>query len=152
MTNEEPKSFDSVADNSDKLNTLSFADKINPLLSNLLYPSESDEPVETVTCYLKQEEPLTVSQIKDWQMFPPEIYVEEIAEADFWEPVIIDQEWYGDEEKARTEKFQQLKQALETDLSVRQVFRVGDSEIEVYLLGRLIDGTRAGIKTKVIET
>ncbi|GAB3695766.1 hypothetical protein GCM10027592_17970 [Spirosoma flavus] len=146
MTNEEPKSSGSVSENQ------SFTDKINPLLTNLLYPSESDEPIEPVTCYLKQEETLTVSQLKDWQMLPPEIYVEEIPEADFWAPIITEQEWYGDEEKARTEQFQQLKQELEKELSVRQVFRVGNTEIDVFLLGRLADGTRAGIKTKVIET
>ncbi|CAN5628104.1 hypothetical protein BH09BAC4_BH09BAC4_37810 [soil metagenome] len=146
MTNEETKSSDPVAD------TTSFSEQIRPLLTDLLYPSESDESLEPVTCYLKQTEPLTVSQIKDWQMLPPSIYVEEIPENDFWEPVTIEQDWYADEEKARTTKFQQLKQFLEKELTVRQVFRVGETELDVFLLGRQADGERAGIKTKIVQT
>ena len=131
-----------------------FEQIITPLLADLYYPSESDEPLETVTCYLKQAEPLTVSQIKDWQMLPPSIYVEEMPEESFWEPVITDEDWYGEEEKARTTKFQALKQLLEQKLTVRQVFRVGESEMDVFLLGRLPDeeGERAGLKTKIVQT
>ena len=146
MTNDEPKRNESPPD------TGSFSEQIAPLLTDLLYPSESDEPLEPVTCYLDQQEPLTVSQIKDWQMLPPSIYVEETPEADFWEPVVTQQDWYGDDEKARAEKFQHLQTFLETELSVRQVFRVGEAELDVYLLGRTATGERAGIKTKVVQT
>ncbi|WP_420146584.1 nuclease A inhibitor family protein [Spirosoma sp.] len=146
MTNEDPKSSDPVLENK------SFSEQITPLLTDLLYPSESDEPLEAVTCYLKQSEPLTVSQIKDWQMLPPSIYVEEMPEADFWEPVTTEQDWYEEEEKTRAKKFQALKQFIEAQLTVRQVFRVGESEMDIYLLGRQADGERAGIKTKVVQT
>ncbi|AKD55585.1 nuclease A inhibitor family protein [Spirosoma radiotolerans] len=146
MTNENSKSSDEVLKNS------SFREQAGPLLSDLLYPSESDESIEPVTCYLKQTDPLTVSQIKDWLMLPPSIYVEEQPEADFWEPVTTEQDWYGDEEKARTASFQKLKETVESTLTVRQVFRVGESEMDVYLLGRQSDGERAGIKTKIIQT
>lgn len=146
MTNEESKSSSPASENK------SFSEQVSPLLTDLLYPSESDEPLESVTCYLKQAEPLTVSQIKDWQMLPPSVYVEELPEADFWEPVATIQEWYTDEEKARTAKFQELKQLFEKELTVRQQFRVGETEMDVYLLGRQADGERAGIKTKVVVT
>jgi Nuclease A inhibitor-like protein len=146
MTNEELKSSDPPVENK------SFDDQINPLLTDLFYPSESDEPIEPVTCYLKQAEPLTVSQIKDWQMLPPSVYVDEMPEAEFWEPVVAEQDWYGDDEKKRTTRFQELKKLLESELTVRQAFRVGESEIDVYLLGRLADGKRAGLKTKIVQT
>lgn len=146
MANEVSESSGSVSDNK------SLIDQISPLLTDLLYPSESDEPLEAVTCCLKQAEPLTVSQIKDWQMLPPSVYVEEIPEADFWEPVLTIQDWYGDEEKTRTAKFQELKQLIETALTVRQVFRVGETEMAIFLLGRQADTERAGLKTKVVQT
>ena len=146
MTNEGPKSSDLTSE------TASFSDKLTPLLVDLFYPSESDEPVEPVTCHLKQPEPLTVSQIKDWQMLPPSVYVEETSEAEFWEPVVMDEDWYGEEEKARTATFQKLKQLIEKELTVRQVFRVGESEMDVYLIGRRADGERVGVKTKIVQT
>ncbi|MDB5240512.1 MAG: nuclease [Spirosoma sp.] len=147
MTNEEPKRSDTAAE----IKPL-FTDEINPLLADLFYPSESDEPIEPVTCYLNQPEPLTVSQIKDWLMLPPSVYVEERPETEFWAPITTEQDWYDDEEKARTARSGQLKKRLEDELTVRQVFRVGESEIDVYLLGRQADGQRAGIKTKVVAT
>ena len=146
MTNEESKSSEPTSEN--KL----FTDQTSPLLTNLLYPSESDEPVEVVTCYLKQEEPLTASQIKEWLMLPPSVYVKETPEADFWEPVLTQQDWYGDDEKSRTNAFQQLHALIEAELAVRQVFQVGESELDIYLLGRQADGTRTGIKTKIVQT
>lgn len=147
MTNEDNAECRNPTDDSG-----SFPDLINPLLTGLFYPSESDEPVELTTCYLNQTEPLTVSQIKDWLMLPPSAGVEETPEADFWEPVVTEQDWYGDDEKARTAQFGQLKKALETELTGRQVFRVGETEIDVYLLGRPKNGDRAGIKTKIVQT
>ncbi len=130
----------------------SFSTKLTPLLTDLFYPGESDEPVEPITCYLGQVEPLLVTQIKEWLMVPPSVYVEETSEAGFWAPVVTEEDWYGDDEKTRTAKFQQLKQLLEAELTVRQVFRVGEGETDVYLLGRQANGERTGLKTKVVET
>lgn len=146
MTNEEPKSSGPTEENR------SFPEQINPLLPGLFYPGESDEPIEPVTCYLDQAEPLTDSQVKDWLMLPPSVYVEQTPEGEFWEPVIAEQDWYGDDEKARTARFQQLKTLLDKTLTGRQVFRVGETEIDLYLLGRQADGSRAGIKTTTVQT
>jgi len=129
-----------------------FVQQITPLLVDLLYPSESDEPLEPVETYLRMAEPLTVSHIKDWLMLPPSNYVEEITEAEFWEPVVTLEEWFDEEEKAKTAQFQKLKETLEATLTDRQVFRVGKTEIDVYLLGKPTEGARVGLKTRVIET
>ncbi|RYF54816.1 MAG: nuclease [Cytophagaceae bacterium] len=136
-----------------ELETSSFAQQVTPLLTDLLYPSESDEPLERVETYLRMAEPLTVSHMKDWLMLPPSNYVEEITEAEFWEPVVTIEDWFGDDEKAKAAQFQKLKTYLETTLVDRQVFRVGQTEIDVYLLGKPKEGEpRVGLKTKVIET
>ena len=132
--------------------TSSIAHQVTPLLIDLLYPSESDEPIEFVETYLKMAEPLTVSHIKDWLMLPPSNFVEEITEAEFWESVVTVEEWFDEEERAKTAQFQTLKEMLETTLTDRQVFRVGKTEIDVYLLGKPAEGPRVGLKTRVIET
>jgi hypothetical protein len=129
-----------------------FLAQVTPLLPNLLYPSESDEPIEAVETYLKMAGLLTASHIKDWLMLPPSVYVEEIPEADFWSPVTTIEDWYEEEERTRAEQFQQLQTITETTLTNRQIFRVGDVEIDVYLLGKPADGPRVGLKTRVVET
>lgn len=150
MTNRDPNSGAQTGARTPE--TASLGDQLTPLLTDLFYPSESDEPVEFVTCYLKQPEPLTDSQINDWLLLPPSVYVEERSEDAFWEPVITEQTWYSAEEKARTARFQQLKQVLDATLTTRQVYYVGETEIEVYLLGLATTGERVGIKTKVVQT
>ncbi|QJW90105.1 nuclease [Spirosoma taeanense] len=146
MTNEATERNDQPAEDRP------FEQAAAPLLADLLYPSESDEPVEFVLCYLNQPEPLTVSQIKDWLMLPPSVYVEEVPETTFWEPVVTGQDWFGDEEKKRLAQFQQLNQLVEQKLTGRQVFRVGETEVKVYLLGQQSSSGRAGLKTTLVET
>lgn len=154
MTTESPNSNvpDTRKTTQPESKTGSIAHQVTPLLIDLLYPSESDEPIEFVETYLKMAEPLTVSHIKDWLMLPPSNFVEEITEAEFWESVVTVEEWFDEEEKAKTAQFQKLKEMLETTLTDRQVFRVGKTEIDVYLLGKPTEGPRVGLKTRVIET
>ena len=123
-----------------------------PLLAPLRYPSESDEPITTLETYLSMAGPLTVSHIKDWLMLPPATDVEEQTEADFWAPVCTTDDWFGEEERATAAQFQQLKTTLEAMLTNRQVFRVGQTEMDLYLLGTPQTGPRMGLKTKVVET
>lgn len=129
-----------------------FVQQVTPLLTDLLYPSESDEPIEPVETYLKMAGPLTVSHIKDWLMLPPSRYVEEITEAEFWEPVTAIEDWFSEEEKEKAARFQKLQKTLDILLTERQVFRVGKTEIDVYLLGKPKEGPRVGLKTRAIET
>ena len=154
MTTESPNSNvpDTRKTTQSESKTGSIAHQVTPLLIDLLYPSESDEPIEFVETYLKMAEPLTVSHIKDWLMLPPSNFVEEITEAEFWESVVTVEEWFDEEERAKTAQFQTLKEMLETTLTDRQVFRVGKTEIDVYLLGKPTEGPRVGLKTRVIET
>lgn len=122
------------------------------LLNGLYYPSESDERVDYLEFTIDFAPPLTVSQLKDLLLITPEIYVEEVPETEFWEPVITDQDWYEDEEKQRTARFVALKQSIEQILKNRQVFRVGEGEVDFYLLGQKADGFWAGLKTLLVDT
>ena len=85
-------------------------------------------------------------------MLPPDIFVEERAEEDFWAPVTTEQDWYEAEEKTRVDQFKQLRQLVEAELTDRQVFYAGNVEIDVYLLGKQATGDRAGSHTKIIQT
>lgn len=125
---------------------------LSDLLKDLFYPSESDEPVDYVEYSVDFEPPLTVGHLKDLLLITPEIYVEEIPENEFWEPVVTTQDWYEEEEKNRTVRFTELKNRMEQLLSDRQVFRIGETEVDLYLLGRKLDGCWAGLKTLVVET
>jgi hypothetical protein len=45
-----------------------------------------------------------------------------------------------------------LRKVLEQELSDITVYRIGEIQIDVFVIGSLADGTYAGVKTKLIET
>ncbi len=128
-----------------------LADQLAPLLTDLLFPSESDEPIIIMTMPFDSPDPLSVSQLKNSLLIPPGTFAEEVPESWFW-GLVTDQDYTDDESKARNARFTQIKLLLDKALTNRQVFRVGSVEIDVYLLGQLPDGSRTGLQTKVIET
>ncbi|WP_234734097.1 nuclease A inhibitor family protein [Tellurirhabdus bombi] len=134
---------------------LETSDKKMPweeLTNGLYYPSESDEPIEYIEFTYQAAPPLTVSQVKNLVLIPADIFMEEVAENEFWEPVLTEQDWYGEEEKAVLNRFKILQEEVNRQLADRQVFRSGRIEIDVFLLGRKPDGSWAGLKTRVVET
>ncbi|GEM_PF-993489 len=78
--------------------------------------------------------------------------IEEITIEKFFDRVTKTEDWYGDEENAIVQKFLDLKSAVETNLHDIKVFRVGETEIDVYLVGADSEGNFAGLKTTVVET
>jgi hypothetical protein len=78
--------------------------------------------------------------------------IEAIALSHLFRNVAEVKEWHDDTQKAEVTKFQALVQTLETNLTDLQVYRVGTTEIDVYIVGKSESGTPAGLHTKLIET
>lgn len=69
----------------------------------------------------------------------------------FFRPTITEQEWHNAQEKAEVKRFQILRETVKSSLKAAKVFRVGKVEVEVYVVGQVMDGY-AGFKTRVVET
>jgi hypothetical protein len=130
----------------------SWRTEVTGLLKDLWYPSESDEPIEWVSLMVNGVTPLTISDLELVLGLPPETTVEEITAEQFWGPVVTVEDWYGEDEQAQVASFLKLKLLLESNLKNLQAFRVGQIEIDLYLLGQINDSEWGGLKTKVIET
>ena len=70
----------------------------------------------------------------------------------FFAAATEEQDWHDEEARARVRKFQTLVKYLKHNLADLQVFKVGDAEADVYVVGRTASGSLAGVKTKVVET
>ena len=70
---------------------------------------------------------------------------------DFFRNSVTAEDWHEDEEKEAVIKFQNLVNVLKTNLTDLQVYKIGNREIDVYIIGNTPDGI-AGVSTKVIET
>ena len=49
-------------------------------------------------------------------------------------------------------KFRDLQQTLQDTLSDVKVFRVGETNLDIYVVGKTPEGEWAGLKTEAVET
>lgn len=119
----------------------------------LLYISETDAPFEPFVW--KTDKPLTEINAQDLLKFAGQKTDAKVSEKkleDFFRQPTEMQDWFGDEEKAQVEKYLKLKQLLTTKLKGAKVFKVGEVQIDVYIVGIEAEENLAGVKTKAVET
>lgn len=122
--------------------------------SGLLFPSESDYPL--VPFIWKKEEigasaltpELVLRQAKHAAKTP----VETQDVKTFFTPATEEEDWYDAEDRAMAMRFQSLQKTLEARLHDLRVYKLGDAEKEVYIVGKTMEGDFAGVSTKVVET
>jgi hypothetical protein len=62
------------------------------------------------------------------------------------------EDWYEAAELAQVNRYTELLHAIESHLAEPQVFRVGEVEIAIYIVGKTPDGDLVGLKTHAVET
>jgi hypothetical protein len=123
-------------------------------VKGLLYPSEQDSPIKAFV-WPKAEigsDTLDASTLKKQVKAPAGAAVEAQSVAEFLAPVTTPQSWYGEEEKQTMEQFQRLADTLKQLLTDLKVYRIGDTDKQVYVVGTTPEGDFAGISTRVVET
>ncbi len=126
--------------------------KVTNLLTDLTYPSESDEAIDWISFRGSVCPPLTMTDMLFYLGYPPDVTIEEISPDLFWQPVTEIQDWFGDFEKQQVEAFEVVKTTMIEKLTDQQCFRIGRVGVDVYLVGRISEKEWGGLKTKVVET
>ncbi len=71
---------------------------------------------------------------------------------EFFQEVVTSKDWYGEEELAECQRYQDLVGFLKNSLSEVKVYRLGEVELKVYILGQTPNGNILGIETISVET
>jgi hypothetical protein len=129
--------------------TAETIDRLTQATTDLLWSSESDYPFEIVTW--EQGIELTPDALFS-DLDDPELSIESIALTDLLAPAITVEDWYEAEELALVDRYKALLQSIESSLSEVQVFRVGEIEIAIYIVGKTATGDIIGLKTYSTET
>lgn len=116
----------------------------------LLFPSESDAPFEAI--HWKAEGQLTPAQLLQLTDHPPNAPVQVVDFDKFFAIATQEEDWHEEEEREAVQRFRQLVNVLKENLSQLQVYRVGDRDIDAYIIGVTPGGDWAGLVTKVVET
>ena len=116
----------------------------------LSYRSESDYPFELV--HLK--EPLSSLEEELLALLAKEkdTKVEQVTLEHFFKNMVKIYPNDRAEQEMRALKFKNLQDVLQYELQDVTVYRIGEVEVDAFIIGRLPDGTFGGPRTKVIET
>ena len=126
----------------DLLNTLQAASQ------GLLFLSESEAPFETFLWQGQANEDLTPEKLAQQTGHPADTSVQVMELSDFFRPASA---WFGPEEQEMSDRFKQLESTIATSLNKVKVYRVGQIEIDVYIVGQHANDL-LGLSTQVVET
>lgn len=124
-------------------------------VKGLLYMSESDEPFEVVSWPGGGSLGITTMDAKTILKLTgnkPRTPVETVTLEDFFRELVKEEEWHGEEERADAKKYRRLLEILKSELAEPRVWRLGEVEVEIVILGRTHDGWWVGVKTRAVET
>jgi hypothetical protein len=131
------------------MTTAEILDRLRQATVDLLWLSESDYPFEVIA-WERGVEITPTALVKE--LTQPDLQVETIELAAFFEPALAVADWYAAEELAQVDRYQELLHAIEANLTDVRVFRVGEIEIAIYIVGKTPAGDVVGLKTHVVET
>jgi Nuclease A inhibitor-like protein len=135
-------------------------ESLQTLVAGLTWMSESDYPFTVTQLPDRSEIPArgsapSVEELLKLTGHDSETPVQEMSLQDFFAPAVEAQDWHEAVDRQRVQQFQMLLQWLEENLSDGKVYRFGTIEIEIHIVGKIINEVEAtwlDLATKAIET
>lgn len=122
--------------------------QLSQAIEGLLWLSESDYPFTTI--YLENIDNIE-PKLLELTHSNPETKLETREIDNFFNRVVQEDNW-DESELEECQRYQALVELLKTHLQNIQVYRVGECEIQVYILGKTESGSIVGLSTIVVET
>lgn len=133
------------------MDSTSILETLQHAANGLYFPSEADA---TFTAFFWADgAPTSPSPelLAKHTEIASDAHIETVPLDDFFRPATEEKDWYEDEEKAEAQKFRDLLDIIHQSLDDVKVFRAGEVEIDVYIVGT-VDGGWAGLHTLLVET
>jgi len=125
-------------------------EELERLIAGLLFMSEADYPFETL--YWKKDVQVTGEYLRGSAGAGADALVKADSVERFFRAAVAEPDWKGEAELAVSHRYQALVRWLKENLHDPTVYRVGEIDIKVYILGRSASGNWLGISTRVVET
>ncbi|RCJ27276.1 nuclease [Nostoc sp. ATCC 43529] len=126
-------------------------DQLRTAADGLLMMSESEYPFEAFL-WSDVATPTTPQKVVQQTGHSQDTPIKIVGVEDFFQVATTEEDWHEEEEKTTVKRFQTLVQTLKENLSNLQVYRLGEIEIDVYVIGQTPSGDSIGLSTKVVET
>jgi nuclease A inhibitor-like protein len=125
-------------------------EELKRLTDGLLFMSEADYPFEIV--YREGQAGMSPEDLRELSGQPDGSPVEVKSVDDFFRVAVSEPAWKGETERAVAKRYQALLRLLKENLDELKVYRVGEINIPVYIVGRAKTGNWLGVSTRVVET
>lgn len=116
----------------------------------LLFPSETDAPFAPFFWPAK-DTTLTPERLAQLAGVPAGATVKTAKLDSFFRPATKEEDWHNVQEQAEVQRFRELVKVIKSTLTDVRVFRVGETSIDVFIVGQ-VEGGFAGLQTRVVET
>jgi hypothetical protein len=130
--------------------------EIRTLLSeatvDLMWISETDTPFEVLLWEELTASKLTPKKLLKWLACEAETIVNTQTIDEFFRPAIEPQDWHEAAEKTTILRYQELINTLQQNLTALQVYRLGECEVAIYVVGKTPAGQWMALKTEAVET
>ena len=121
---------------------------IQQAADGLIFMSESDYPLEVVQLPAATDTIEEQLQVLTQKQGP----LEQQSLEYFFRNAVKEYPEASATQKQTAQRFQHLKELLQTTLPDVQVYRLGEVQVDAFIVGRLPDGSYGGLRTKLIET
>ena len=134
------------------LSTDQFVDALRRLCTGLLYPSETDAPIDVYVWNTAEKGAMTYDNIAFDLHHPEDVLISESEAEEFFEGVTEVYDWHTPEEIEETKQYQELKQVFFDNVSKPVQLWFSENKVDVLVIGRTSDGNYVGLRTFIVET
>ncbi|MFN6486113.1 MULTISPECIES: nuclease A inhibitor family protein [unclassified Nostoc] len=132
--------------------TNEITEKLKQASDGLLMISESEYPFEVFLWSNQAQEPLTAQKLLQLTGHSLETSIEEVELDYIFRNCAEEKEWHDEIQKQNVPKFKSLVKILKDHLTDIKVYRIGTTNLDIYIIGKTPSADLAGISTKVVET
>jgi hypothetical protein len=124
---------------------------LRKLTRGLLYMSESDAPFSIIRLE-KHAGGFGMAEARLLAKRPADCPIQVQGLKEFFCELVQEQAWHGEEEKAVVGRYKELLEFFRGQVAEATVFRVGELQVDIIIIGKAADEGWVGVKTRAIET
>jgi len=124
--------------------------KLEQATAGLLFMSEADYPFEIVNWGAMNE--IDFDYLRGLAGVARDAPVQVVSEEKFFATAVSEPKWKAEDELAIARRYQALLRLLKENMEDLKVYKVGEIDIAVYIVGKDESGNRVGLSTRVVET
>jgi hypothetical protein len=118
--------------------------------AGLSFMSEADYPFEIVSWGAMNE--IAFDYLRGQAGAQGDAPVKVVSPEKFFAAAMSEPQWKGEPELAVARRYQALLRLLKENLGELKVYKVGEINIAVYIVGKAMSGNWVGLSTRAVET